>query len=53
LNGLQNGHGRNIDYDGDVYMGYFKGDIFHGKGKLIFYDGSVHEGDWENGLQNG
>ncbi|KAK2966650.1 hypothetical protein RJ640_002348 [Escallonia rubra] len=40
-------------FNGDVYLGNFKGKLPHGKGKYTWSDGTVYEGDWEEGKLTG
>lgn len=35
--------------NGDVYVGNFKDELFHGNGKFTLSWGSVYEGDWIDG----
>ena len=49
LNNSLNGFGRWIEFDGEYYIGEWKGGNYHGKGKRVYTDGRIEEGRWENG----
>ncbi|PNX80967.1 phosphatidylinositol-4-phosphate 5-kinase 8-like protein [Trifolium pratense] len=39
--------------NGDVYIGKFKGKVFHGIGKYTWSNGTIYEGDWVDGKRTG
>ena len=47
------GFGQQEDQDGNVYTGYFKNGLFHGKGKLVMVNGDSYEGDFIRGSFEG
>ena len=58
VNGKLNGHARYINEQGDLYVGWWTDDRYHGKG--FFTWGDAHEeaghkyiGQFENGIRNG
>jgi hypothetical protein len=48
-----NGFGQQEDQLGNVYTGYFKNGLFHGKGKLVMMNGDSYEGDFVRGSFEG
>ncbi len=38
---------------GDIYVGEFENEQFHGKGTYIWENGGIYEGYFENGNFNG
>ncbi len=48
-----NGFGQQEDQLGNVYTGYFKNGLFHGKGKLIMMNGDSYAGDFVRGSFEG
>jgi hypothetical protein len=48
-----NGFGQQEDQLGNVYTGYFRNGLFHGKGKLVLMNGDTYEGDFFNGSFEG
>ena len=49
-NGVINGFGREIEFTGYYYEGFFEADRRHGEGRMVSSDGLVQEGTWEKGL---
>lgn len=47
------GFGQQEDQLGNVYTGYFKNGLFHGKGKLIMMNGDSYEGSFVRGSFEG
>lgn len=47
------GFGQQEDQLGNVYTGYFKNGLFHGKGKLLMMNGDSYEGDFIRGSFEG
>ncbi|GAU30219.1 hypothetical protein TSUD_67720 [Trifolium subterraneum] len=39
--------------NGGVYIGKFKGKLFHGIGKYTWSNGTIYEGDWVDGKRTG
>ena len=48
MNDRQEGFGRIITADGDVYIGNWVDNHSNGKGKYIQADGAYYDGDWED-----
>ncbi|XP_057977667.1 phosphatidylinositol 4-phosphate 5-kinase 8-like isoform X2 [Malania oleifera] len=42
-----------VFWNGDVYLGSFRGLLPHSKGKYTWSDGTVYDGDWEEGKMTG
>lgn len=38
---------------GDIYVGQWKGGLYHGRGKLYMLTGDIYEGHWEHGKKKG
>lgn len=49
-NGIINGFGREIEFTGSHYQGFFQADRRHGEGKMVSDNGVIQEGRWEKGL---
>lgn len=47
------GFGQQEDHLGNIYTGYFKNGLFHGKGKLLMMNGDSYEGDFVRGSFEG
>lgn len=41
-----------VNEDGDIFEGWFKNGVGHGRGRKIFSDGSYMEGTYVNGNMN-
>jgi len=50
-NGINEGHGRDVYFDGSVYEGEFKNGQRHGAGKVAYADGDTYEGQFKNEAQ--
>jgi len=48
-----NGFGQQEDHLGNIYTGYFRNGLFHGKGKLVLMNGDTYEGDFVRGSFEG
>jgi hypothetical protein len=51
--GLYNGLGTNLFFDGSKYVGEFKGGLPNGQGTFTLANGDKYIGVWIDGLQNG
>lgn len=37
----------------EMFLGYWKGNLAHGKGRFLHVDGDIYEGEWERDRANG
>ncbi len=49
---IAHGNGK-YEWDGNVYMGFFKNNYFNGKGTCIYSDGTLYKGAWKSNLKHG
>ena len=52
-NGLREGLGTQIYYDGSRYDGIWRNDVPNIKGRIIYTNSDYYEGDWKNGQKHG
>ena len=52
-NGKQEGRGKLLWKNGDVYVGNFSGNQMHGEGELSCCDGASYKGRWKDGYRHG
>lgn len=53
VKGVKCGQGVLHTGTGEIYQGFFEGDLYHGKGVLRGQGQDVLEGDWRRGKLNG
>ena len=50
---FQNGFGKSVNKDGNIYLGHFKKGLANGIGKFITKNGNIYEGQWVDNKLDG